>query len=78
MPTSLNAPKIKVLKKIFKSEDIIKFPAFTLQKIENIISNIYEGGFKIWECSIDLLEFLYTNREEYKLKESKVLDLGCG
>jgi len=28
--------------------------------MDDITPNIYEGGFKTWECSIDLADFLLT------------------
>lgn len=51
--------------------------SFELQKTEDIVNKIYEGGFKIWECTIDLLDFL-DNNDYIDLKQKKVLDLGCG
>lgn len=42
----------------------------------DLIPGTYEGGFKLWECTLDLLEYL---RENTTLFNSKVvLDLGCG
>lgn len=35
------------------------------------------GGFKIWECTYDLIEYLEKN-QDIDLKNAKVLDLGCG
>ncbi len=40
------------------------------------MKNIYEGGFKIWECTIDLLNFLDKNEIDFSNKI--VADLGCG
>eukprot|EP00466_Bigelowiella_natans_P015794 jgi/Bigna1/67735/fgenesh1_pg.4_\ len=37
---------------------------------------VYEGGFKLWECSIDLARHLRSH--PYVFKEKSVLDLGCG
>ncbi|XP_065834523.1 histidine protein methyltransferase 1 homolog [Oscarella lobularis] len=42
----------------------------------DLIPNFYEGGFKIWECSIDLIEHLLARGIEFG--EKRVLDLGCG
>lgn len=39
-------------------------------------NQIYEGGFKIWECTIDLLRFLNARPE--LVQGASVLDLGCG
>ena len=50
---------------------------FQLSNTEDIIHNVYEGGFKIWECTLDILDFL-DNSTTIDLKNKKVLDLGCG
>ena len=41
-----------------------------------MLPKIYEGGFKIWECSLDLVRYLsgMNNKESY----NSVLELGCG
>ena len=43
----------------------------------DLVSGVYEGGLKIWECSEDLVEFLHSNKSG-RLKGLKVLELGCG
>ncbi|XP_076830231.1 histidine protein methyltransferase 1 homolog [Brachyhypopomus gauderio] len=42
----------------------------------DLISGVYEGGLKIWECTYDLLEYLDDEGETFSGKS--VLDLGCG
>lgn len=42
----------------------------------DLIPGTYEGGFKLWECTLDLLEYLSNNT--IYCKEKSVLDLGCG
>ncbi|VVC44198.1 S-adenosyl-L-methionine-dependent methyltransferase,Lysine methyltransferase [Cinara cedri] len=42
----------------------------------DLIPGTYEGGFKLWECTIDLLEYLSNNSVFFNGKS--VLDLGCG
>ena len=37
---------------------------------------VYEGGMKIWECSIDLVKYL--SETVVDLHGNKVLELGCG
>ena len=39
-------------------------------------SGVYEGGFKVWECSIDLIEYLQSCNFSWNGKD--VLELGCG
>lgn len=44
------------------------------------IKGIYEGGFKTWECSYDLVEYLDTYQKEIFKEdcEFNILELGCG
>nr|SVE82690.1 EOG090X0C09 [Daphnia magna] len=42
----------------------------------DVISGVYEGGLKIWECTLDLLDYL--NKESVQFDGLDVLDLGCG
>jgi len=46
-----------------------------LQK-SDLIPQVYEGGLKIWECSVDLVRFLLSDHVEFR--DRKVLELGCG
>ena len=57
--------------------ETVKLP-FTLAKTEDLIHNVYEGGFKIWECTLDVLDYLQENSKIFDLKEKSILDLGCG
>lgn len=41
--------------------------------------NVYEGGFKLWECSYDLVDELETQIQNGQLSQySSFLELGCG
>ncbi|XP_072113414.1 histidine protein methyltransferase 1 homolog [Mobula birostris] len=40
----------------------------------DLVPGLYEGGLKVWECTVDLVEYL----DNVKLQGQKVLDLGCG
>lgn len=31
---------------------------FKYSEKHDLIKNIYEGGFKVWECTIDMLNYL--------------------
>ncbi|EDW54091.1 histidine protein methyltransferase 1 homolog [Drosophila sechellia] len=48
------------------------------EKHSDLISGVYEGGAKIWECTEDLLLYLSEKYEDSFWKEKRVLDLGCG
>lgn len=41
----------------------------------DLVNGEYEGGYKIWECSLDLVDYLYKSNIEANLD---VLELGCG
>ncbi|CAH0386373.1 unnamed protein product [Bemisia tabaci] len=42
----------------------------------DLLTAKYEGGFKIWECTYDLLHYLIDNNID--LRNKTILDLGCG
>eukprot|EP00331_Platyophrya_macrostoma_P032545 CAMPEP_0176458344 /NCGR_PEP_ID=MMETSP0127-20121128/32546_1 /TAXON_ID=938130 /ORGANISM="Platyophrya macrostoma, Strain WH" /LENGTH=309 /DNA_ID=CAMNT_0017848913 /DNA_START=27 /DNA_END=956 /DNA_ORIENTATION=+ len=44
----------------------------------DIKKDFYEGGFKIWECTVDLLKYLHESMLPYELKGKNVFDVGCG
>jgi 2-polyprenyl-3-methyl-5-hydroxy-6-metoxy-1,4-benzoquinol methylase len=55
----------------------------------DLIAGIYEGtqkngtfilvgGFKLWECAIDLIQYLHEQLQPELLKGKRVLDIGCG
>jgi hypothetical protein len=43
---------------------------------KDIVPGVYEGGFKCWECSLDLVKFLFDN--SFVKAQSRILELGCG
>ena len=46
----------------------------------DVLPGSYEGGFKVWECTHDLIKYLqesWENQGECK-EVTQVLDLGCG
>ncbi len=42
----------------------------------DLISGVYEGGLKVWDCSLDLVQMVAD--EPQGIKGKKVLELGCG
>ncbi|XP_036430033.1 histidine protein methyltransferase 1 homolog [Colossoma macropomum] len=48
----------------------------TVTQNTDLITGVYEGGLKIWECTYDLLEYIDDEGETFS--EKRVLDLGCG
>ncbi|XP_056326867.1 histidine protein methyltransferase 1 homolog [Danio aesculapii] len=57
-------------------EDSEEILAKTLTQNSDLISGVYEGGLKIWECTYDLLQYIDNEGEVFAGK--RVLDLGCG
>ncbi|XP_069334418.1 histidine protein methyltransferase 1 homolog [Eulemur rufifrons] len=70
---NLSAVKTILLKDNFPGENIVSksFSSHT-----DLITGVYEGGLKIWECTFDLLT--YFTKAKVKFAGKKVLDLGCG
>jgi SAM-dependent methyltransferase len=44
----------------------------------DVESGVYEGGFKLWECSLDVARYLATQGAGGLSQVRSVLDLGCG
>eukprot|EP00054_Salpingoeca_dolichothecata_P035197 m.4778 g.4778 ORF g.4778 m.4778 type:complete len:284 (-) comp5171_c0_seq1:52-903(-) len=60
-----------------EQEDLETNPiAQSVTQKSDLIPGVYEGGLKVWECSIDLVEVLMTKSAE--LAKLRVLELGCG
>ncbi|XP_003785763.1 histidine protein methyltransferase 1 homolog [Otolemur garnettii] len=70
---NLSVVKTVLLKDSFPGENIVSksFSSHT-----DLITGVYEGGLKIWECTFDLLA--YFIKAKVKFAGKKVLDLGCG
>lgn len=54
--------------------------------VTDLIPGLYEGGYKLWECSIDLAEYLARNHcslsssliRSINSQPLRILELGCG
>ncbi|CAL8256565.1 unnamed protein product [Lota lota] len=57
-------------------EDEEKILSRTADQRSDLISGVYEGGLKVWECTYDLLEWVDSDGETFG--DKSVLDLGCG
>lgn len=63
-------------KTVSEREDEEKILSRTTEQRSDLISGLYEGGLKVWECTYDLLELIEKDGETFGGKA--VLDLGCG
>ncbi len=45
---------------------------------QDIVKDMYEGGFKVWEGTYDLINFLYNHGQHFNLNGKNILDMGCG
>ncbi|KAM9804029.1 histidine protein methyltransferase 1 homolog [Neosynchiropus ocellatus] len=63
-------------KTVSEREDEEKILTRTAEQRSDLISGVYEGGLKVWECTYDLLEVIERDGETFGGKT--VLDLGCG
>ena len=43
---------------------------------EDVRKNVYEGGLKSWECSIDIIELLNNHGKDFSTEQ--IFDMGCG
>ena len=48
----------------------------TLPETSDLVSGVYEGGLKVWDCSIDLVHYIARNIDIVKGKT--ILEIGCG
>lgn len=69
--------KIKYFNNILDCLNSVDLP-FSIPKDQDVINEIYEGGFKIWECTMDLIDFFKTEKRNSILKGATILDVGCG
>lgn len=44
----------------------------------DVLTGVYEGGFKVWECAIDLIQYLVLNGDHQRWTSTTVVEAGCG
>ncbi|KAM5294185.1 histidine protein methyltransferase 1 homolog isoform 1-T2 [Glossophaga mutica] len=69
----MSVVKTVLVKENFPGENIV---SKSFSSHSDLITGVYEGGLKIWECTFDLLA--YFTKAQVKFAGKKVLDLGCG
>ncbi|KAL3672565.1 hypothetical protein V7S43_001860 [Phytophthora oleae] len=51
----------------------------TILTTSDVQTGVYEGGFKLWECAVDLVKFVEDQLRQGKAQMPvSVLELGCG
>ena len=43
----------------------------------DLVSGVYEGGLKVWDCSFDLVDYVFQNGAA-RFAGKRVIELGCG
>lgn len=73
------APPIRLRKRILKSTQV-KAPYAAKLQDSDLLPGVYEGGFKLWECAVDLARYLAQQTEDRVAATAgmRVLELGCG
>lgn len=57
-------------------KSVARVPSHLSPEGADIVPSLYEGGFKLWECAVDLTEYVIRNPQVVKGKF--VLELGAG
>ncbi|KAG7346551.1 lysine methyltransferase [Nitzschia inconspicua] len=69
----LSASSLSLVRRI--QEDVISTECTTQFRKTDLVPGVYEGGLKVWECSIDLCQYLYQHNIDV---QGHILELGCG
>lgn len=80
---------IVLLKGLVSSEDAAAMLSDPQLEASDLVPNMYEGGFKLWEGAVDLCNYLIQQQHlsadslagrntDNGLKGKRVLELGCG
>nr|SVE75347.1 EOG090X0C09 [Daphnia dolichocephala] len=69
---------LKHVEQLITSEKKAEFESINtaIQMNSDVVKGVYEGGLKVWECTLDLLDYL--DKEPVQFDTLNVLDLGCG
>lgn len=44
----------------------------------DVLTGVYEGGFKVWECTLDLIQYMRAAQNSLHITGRSVLEAGCG
>jgi hypothetical protein len=60
-----------------------KVKGIEAEKLNQLYAGVYEGGFLLWECERDAVEFVHysgwmDNFDHVAKEDAKILEIGCG
>lgn len=47
-----------------------------VHQASDLVAGEYEGGYKVWECSVDLSRYIAQHRS--RMSNKRIIELGCG
>lgn len=79
---TVSVPPLRLRKRVLKSAQVEAPYAADLQE-SDLLPGVYEGGFKLWECAVDLAAYLAKQPADDHAVPCgsagmRVLELGCG
>ena len=76
---------IKYISNILEVLAKVKFQlsGIEAEKLNELYAGVYEGGFLLWECERDAVEYLHysgwlDNFDHVAKHDAKILEIGCG
>ena len=70
-------PAMRLRKRVLPSAQV-DAPYSSELRASDLLPGVYEGGFKLWECAVDLAGFLAELPDAELGPAHRVLELGCG
>ena len=80
VPPEVALPRLLDAERRSSKDDAIPEAHAAELATSDLVPNLYEGGFKVWECAHDLLEEMHAMvcSGELTLRHAAVLEAGCG
>jgi hypothetical protein len=75
-PSNSSSRSLSTIRRI--QEDVVSAESTTQFRKTDLVPGVYEGGLKVWECSMDLCRYLHDHTKGIALRGQHVLELGCG
>jgi predicted nicotinamide N-methyase len=89
LPKAWQGDHLKFAKKRFTDLDALHLETTDLREAlldeQDVVKSVYEGGFKLWECALDVMRYLcielskqHAETPTQSMNGLNVLELGCG